>query len=59
MKLNNSRELKMPTNEDIIEQIKELASQLDGEVTQSTFLNMKEEWRRMTIDYDRHDREKS
>tara|TARA_B100000902_G_scaffold14656_1_gene17735 strand:+ start:627 stop:776 length:150 start_codon:yes stop_codon:yes gene_type:complete len=49
----------MPTNEDIIEQIKELALQLDGEVTQSTFLNMKEEWRRMTIDYDRHDREKS
>ena len=44
--------------EQIIDKIKELALQLDGDVSQSSFLNMKQEWRRITIDYDRKDRKK-
>jgi len=44
--------------EQIIDKIKELALQLDGDVSQSSFLNMNQEWRRITIDYDRKDRKK-
>ena len=42
----------------IIDKIKELALQLEGDVSQSSFLNMNQEWRRITIDYDRKDRKK-
>jgi len=56
VKLNFKGESKMPTNKEVIEQIKELAEQLGGEVTGSTCYDSKNEWKKLTIEYDRNAR---
>ena len=52
MKLNFKGELEMPTNKEIIEQIRLLAEQLGGEVTGATCYDSKNEWKKLTIEYD-------
>ena len=56
MKLNFKGELEMPTNKEIIEQIRLLAEQLGGEVTGATCYDSKNEWKKLTIEYDRNAR---
>ena len=54
--MNYKGESKMPTNKEIVQQIKLLAEQLGGEVTGSTCYNSKNEWKKLTIEYDRNAR---
>mgnify|MGYP001238691365 CR=1 FL=1 len=39
--------------QEIIEQIAELAKQIDGEVAQLTCYDAKNQWKKLTIEYDR------